>query len=207
LKPFVPEEALGIMEAVMQTELSQVGVVSANWPQLLKRRDQTDSPPPYFSKVLPSKAQTEGHVSGKKPKMALRDMLDTAPPGRRPVLVRNFTRETACRVLGLAEADGPPDDAPLSEAGLDSLLAVELRNVIGKLLGMSLPATLLFDHPSIGALSEFLWSEMRGPDVPVKKQAEATNKPAARVKGSAVLAEIAELSDAEVELLLSNGKR
>ena len=35
---------------------------------------------------------------------------------------------------------------------------------------MSLSATLLFDHPTIEALSEFLWNEMREPEAPVKKQ-------------------------------------
>jgi acyl carrier protein len=109
-------------------------------------------------------------------------------------------------VLGLAVADGPTDDAPLSDAGLDSLLAVELRNVLGKSLGMSLAATLLFDHPSIEALSEFLWSELREDEGPAEKP-DPVEKPAAHTEGPAVLAEIAELSDAEVELLLSSGRR
>jgi acyl carrier protein len=133
-------------------------------------------------------------------------MLEAAAPSRRPVLVRNFVRETACRVLGLTEADAPGDDAPLSEAGLDSLLAVELRNVLAKSLGMGLSATLLFDHPSVEALSEFLWSEMGAAKVPVKKQ-DIADKPGARAEGAAMLAEIAELSDAEVELLLASGRR
>ena len=141
-----------------------------------------------------------------KPFVALRDMLAAAAPSRRRVLARNFVRETTFRVLGLTEADGPADGAPLSEAGLDFLLAVELRNVLGKSLGMSLSATLLFDHPTIEALSDFLWKEMRGPEAPVKKQ-DVSSGPGDRAVGSAVLAEIAELSDAEVELLLGSGQR
>jgi polyketide synthase 12/myxalamid-type polyketide synthase MxaB len=201
LTPFTSEEALGAMEALMGTDAAQVGVVAADWAQLLKRRDQSASP--YFAKV---KARTESSRAEAKPAVALREMLLVATPGRRPVLVRNFVRETTCRVLGLAEVDGPADGAPLSEAGLDSLLAVELRNVLGKSLGMSLSATLLFDHPSIEALSEFLWSEMREAEAPVKKQ-DVTDKPGARADGLAALAEIAELSDAEVELLLESGRR
>jgi hypothetical protein len=155
---------------------------------------------------MASKARSETSGADAKPAVALRDMLAAAAPSRRPVLVQNFVREAACSVLGLSEADGPADDVPLSETGLDSLLAVELRNVLVKSLGMTLSATLLFDHASIEALSEFLWSEMQDGEAPVVKQV-ATGKRAARAEGTAMLAEIAELSDAEVELLLEGGRQ
>ena len=161
LTPFTSEEALGAMETLMGTDAVQTGVVGANWAQFLKRRYQNASPSPYFTKVVASKARSETSDAEAKPIVALRDMLAAAAPSRRPVLVRNFVREMACSVLGLSETDGPADDVPLSETGLDSLLAVELRNVLAKSLRMTLSATLLFDHASIEALSEFLWSEMQ----------------------------------------------
>ena len=49
-----------------------------------------------------------------------------------------------------------PADAPLMEAGLDSLSAVELRNSLAETYALELPATLMFDHPSIAALSAFI---------------------------------------------------
>jgi polyketide synthase 12/myxalamid-type polyketide synthase MxaB len=206
LTPFTSEEALGAMETLMGTDAVQTGVVGANWAQFLKRRYQNASPSPYFTKVIASKARSETTGAEAKPMVALRDILAAAAPGRRPVLVRNFVREMACTVLGLSETDGPVDDVPLSETGLDSLLAVELRNVLAKSLGMTLSATLLFDHASIEALSEFLWSEMQEGEAPLAKQG-ATDKPTARAEGTAMLAEIAELSDAEVELLLEGGRQ
>lgn len=42
------------------------------------------------------------------------------------------------------------------EAGLDSLGAVELRNALGARFGMELPATLVFDNPSVSALAHYL---------------------------------------------------
>ncbi|MEO3814019.1 SDR family NAD(P)-dependent oxidoreductase [Sphaerisporangium sp. B11E5] len=59
-------------------------------------------------------------------------------------------------VLGLPGAGHVPDDRGLFDLGLDSLTAIELRNRLGADLGERLPATVLFDHPTVGALTEQL---------------------------------------------------
>lgn len=47
---------------------------------------------------------------------------------------------------------------PLMEAGLDSLGAVELRTAICASFGMDLPATVVFDYPTISALAGYIAS-------------------------------------------------
>lgn len=49
-----------------------------------------------------------------------------------------------------------------TEAGLDSLGAVELRNALSQYLDIELPATLVFDYPSINAIATYIVASMGG---------------------------------------------
>jgi len=53
-------------------------------------------------------------------------------------------------------------DLPLQRMGLDSLLAVDLRNRLTQALpsGVRVPATLVFDHPSVVAITDYLEVEL-----------------------------------------------
>jgi hypothetical protein len=56
------------------------------------------------------------------------------------------------RVLGFPAGTRVDPRRGFSDLGVDSLLAVDLRNRLGSALDASLPATLLFDHPNLEAL-------------------------------------------------------
>ena len=58
-----------------------------------------------------------------------------------------------------------------TEMGLDSLMAVDLKNKIQALLGESIPLrnTVIFDHPTLGKLSDYLAKEIRKLDASAEK--------------------------------------
>ena len=64
------------------------------------------------------------------------------------------------RILGLPSSASFDRQQPLTEMGMDSLMAVELRNLLRGSLRHSLPATLVFDYPTTQVLGEFLASEL-----------------------------------------------
>ena len=58
---------------------------------------------------------------------------------------------------------GVSKEQPLMEAGLDSLGAVELRTSLQAEFSVELPATLVFDFPSVAAISKFIASQQSPP--------------------------------------------
>jgi len=72
------------------------------------------------------------------------------------------------RVLGL-DADELDVGRGLFDLGLDSLMVVELRRALEAATGCALPTTLVFNHPTVAALSAFLGAaalKLEVPEVP-----------------------------------------
>ena len=57
------------------------------------------------------------------------------------------------RVLGCSPGRRRGPRHPSADLGMDSLTGVELTNLVGRLTGLSLPATSLFDYPTLHALA------------------------------------------------------
>jgi acyl transferase domain-containing protein/acyl carrier protein len=83
----------------------------------------------------------------------LAERLVDLEPARQLDLVTHAVREQAMRALALDDADRIPLDQPLQNLGLDSLSALELRDVLQSMTGLRFESTLLFDQPSIEALA------------------------------------------------------
>ena len=82
--------------------------------------------------------------------------IEAAVAGRRSEVALDGVRAIAGRVLGADTGDGIDPATPLTELGLDSLMAVEMRNRLSSALGRPLPSTLLFNYPSLDALTTFV---------------------------------------------------
>jgi acyl transferase domain-containing protein/acyl carrier protein len=143
--------------------------------------------------------ETSAHSAGAS---SLPERLAAAPPAGRRALLESFVRERVSRALGTDPARPLDDNQPLGEAGLDSLLAIELRNALGAALERPLPATLLFDYPTIAALTEVLLAELFGPsDDTVATTSQGTPPPLSIA--TQLIGAVADLSDEQVERQLA----
>ncbi|MET9558356.1 type I polyketide synthase [Streptomyces sp. NPDC006645] len=85
-------------------------------------------------------------------------LSDTA---RRQAVTDLVDRHIAA-VLDYGPDERAPQHSPFQKLGFSSLMATELRSSLAAATGLRLPTGLLFDHPTPGALIEFVESELLG---------------------------------------------
>ncbi|WP_194962854.1 type I polyketide synthase [Streptomyces sp. NRRL B-1677] len=135
-------------------------------PLLLNRFGQAPVPPPLrglLRAARPVAARSGSEATGVGPAEspgAWRERLAALPvPERAPALLELVRAEVAT-VLGHPEASAVAAGRAFTELGFDSLTGVLLRNRLGMLTGLPLPATITFDHPSTAELAGRLHEEL-----------------------------------------------
>jgi NAD(P)-dependent dehydrogenase (short-subunit alcohol dehydrogenase family)/acyl carrier protein len=199
VEPIPPREGLDAFELAVASGAAQLAVLPVDWARYLAGRA---SVPPRLA-ALAAAAPAAGTASERPAGVAgvrLRETLSAAPRARRRELLLAWVAEQAARVLAL-DADAVQERRPLQELGLDSLMAVELRNALGAGLDLErpLPATLVFDFPTISAISDYLEKDVLGLDGG-PEDAGAADGPE---NAADLLEAIQRLSDEEVERRLS----
>jgi acyl carrier protein len=196
-----PRRGLQLFERLLQRPASapaQVGALAIDWAKLLVGFAPGVAPR-FYAEIAASmqageqaSAAASGAETPAAPAVPLRVALAQAPAGQAREILHQAVEKRAAQVLGLDAARGVDGAQPLSELGLDSLMAVELRNALGQDVEHPLPATLLFDYPTIDDVVEYLAAEI------LAWTAGAAEKPAVETA-----AEIDELSADEMADLLS----
>ncbi len=142
-RPTPAAQALAGLPAMIASGLPVIGCADADWTQA--RRFLPVLVGPLFSE-LRAKA---GAAAADE---AFADRLAEMDPQAALDLLRTIVAEEAARILRLP-ADGVQPLRPLSQMGMDSLMAVELRLALEGRLGVDLPLMSLAEGTSVSSIA------------------------------------------------------
>lgn len=86
--------------------------------------------------------------------------LKAATPNRQRDMLISFVQERIAKILGIEQVYSIEPHQRLFDLGMDSLTAVELKNLLESELNCSLSSTLLFDYPTPQVLVDYLMSQI-----------------------------------------------
>lgn len=192
-----PEQGLDLLERLLRTDLPQAAVLPVDWARW-RQRYPAFTRAPLLSRLMASDGDAGVELT---PTLSAAD-LEAAPPDERPDLVEEYLAEQVARVLGMAAAE-LDRSLPLSAMGIDSLMAVELKNRVELDLGAIIPMVSLLQGPSVASLAVQVVERFgaREPDA-LMTPAASQHDELAEVED--LLAQLDQLSDAQVESLLGS---
>jgi acyl transferase domain-containing protein/acyl carrier protein len=159
LAPLTVPESLAALDAAVRTGSPEVIPVRVDRAALRARADEV---PALLRGLAPAQIRRAATGSASAPVGQFAQRLAGLPPADRDRAVLDLVRTHVAGVLGHDGRDAISPARPFSEIGFDSLAAVELRNVLGSVTGLRLPATLIFDYPTPRALADHIVSTVAG---------------------------------------------
>ena len=161
IEPIAPDEGMQMFERILGAAPAQIMALPIDWQQFLSQ-----IPPggdiPLLADVVTrgdghANATEDGDMSGR-----LQAELEQLPAGARRERLQEIVEQHLLRVLGMSAGARIAPLQPLNDIGVDLLMAVELRNALARSVGQALPATLLFDYPTVAALTGYLADDVLG---------------------------------------------
>jgi phthiocerol/phenolphthiocerol synthesis type-I polyketide synthase B len=101
-----------------------------------------------------------GALAEAGPESEFATALRESPPERRRELLADHIGRLASEAMGLPDTQTLDPDAGFFQLGMESLMSVSLQRSLGASLGVSLPAAVIYEYPTISRLTEALCERM-----------------------------------------------
>ncbi|MCV7078095.1 acyl carrier protein, partial [Mycobacterium szulgai] len=120
--------------------------------------------------ILSALTTTRPQAASANGAQTLTTQLATQTPDQQRQTLITLVTTTTATVLAHPDPASLDPDRPFKDLGIDSLTALELRNALAQHTGLTLPPTLIFDHPTPTAIAQYLISQLTSvaADAPVR---------------------------------------
>ncbi len=151
-----PDLALSVLGEALDADETFLAVADVDWPRFaatygaMRRRPLIEDIPEVRAALAEQPGSDAGFTAA----------LAELPAEERMAHLLELVVERAKAVLGFGPDDELDPERAFRDLGFDSLTAVDLRNILAKTTGLTLPTTLVFDHPTASALAAHLYDRL-----------------------------------------------
>ncbi|MYK66811.1 MAG: SDR family oxidoreductase, partial [Gemmatimonadetes bacterium] len=152
---FTPRQGIRAFERLVRQDVTNSVVMAMDWSVF---EEAVEERPPLLDELLSTDSE-DGEDASATPKDVLSQLGETPTTAREDLLV-SFLQGEVQAVLRLPSAPAPT--IGFFDLGMDSLMAVELRNRLNRAFSgtYTAPNTLVFDYPDIASLATHLAGEL-----------------------------------------------
>ncbi len=157
-----PEQGLKLFDRIFNKDITRTGAFSINW----KRFEEKVSSKQWLNYVSELLVKDKPDISGTKEvrtgkkKANILEELKSSPGEQHTELLTKYFRKLISGILGLKETELRAD-MPLNSIGLDSLMAIELKNKVNIELGVDLNIVRYMEDTNIMKLAEELKEHLK----------------------------------------------
>jgi acyl carrier protein len=166
-----------MLNGLLQQSSPQVAVMPFNW-QEWQQFHPTAAESPLLTHLISKEVAFPDMDDSRGRKIASlsRDRILSAEPGKRQKLLESYLLEHLARVLNISSSELDIHQ-PLNNLGIDSLMAVELKNLIEVELSVIIPMVRLLQGPNIAQFASLLLDQMTGVKTDIASASEISVKP------------------------------
>ena len=152
-----PAEVISLLESFLDADATQVASLRIDWGKWRQSfRGLQDNP--LVERILTSGVEFE-ESSGQAGDWRVR--IESAEPEAREAVIVQALQEVVGSVLRVKPESLRPDQ-PLTDLGLDSLMGVEIENLIETSIGVTLPPASLMRARTIGQIASLIHAHLGG---------------------------------------------
>ena len=152
-----PQQGMAAFDRLVRQDVTASTVTMVDW-SVVARKPESGSP--FLEELLVAKKVRTRETEDRAPSASLLTRLQDAPAEERQNLLAAFIQQELKAVLRLASLPSPT--VSFFDLGMDSLMAVELRNRINRAFAGAYSAanTVVFDYPNAASLASHLVREL-----------------------------------------------
>ena len=154
IRPMMLARVFQLLEYTLKTDVHSPVIANIRWNKWAESHAAARAT--RFSRLLNHESSSGEEMSDGN-RTALEDIKRSNEPA---VLIEKSVRELAARVLRRHSPADLDSDVSFQDMGMDSMLALEMKNLLERTLELTFPVTLIFKYPTVSKLVEYLTEEV-----------------------------------------------